>query len=178
MSCREGERQRGFTLIELLIVVAIIGIIAAILVPNMLDAVQKGRQKRTMGDMKQMGTAMVAWLTDHGAAAAAGAAGTVAITDFTGSGDLGEIRTALVPDYAPQVPELDAWNRTFVYRMQLTPPIDQRSMLIVSPGRDGNLDNGGSYTPGSFEPTDYDQDLVWADGAFLRVPNTVRSSPP
>ena len=58
------NRQRGFTLIELLIVVAIIGIIAAILIPNLIDALQKAKQKRTMADMRNVGTAWLSWVTD------------------------------------------------------------------------------------------------------------------
>ena len=48
---RLRNRKKGFTLIELLIVVAIIGIIAALLIPNFLDALQKAKQKRTVADM-------------------------------------------------------------------------------------------------------------------------------
>src|SRR5436305_9180884 len=66
------NRQKGFTLIELLIVVAIIGIIAALLIPNFLDALQKAKQKRTVADMRNVGTAMFSWLTDQVGAAAAG----------------------------------------------------------------------------------------------------------
>src|SRR5438105_14359454 len=39
-------------LIELLIVVAIIGILAAIAIPNLLTAMQRSKQKRTMADMR------------------------------------------------------------------------------------------------------------------------------
>ena len=61
--------QRGFTLIELLIVVAIIGVIAAILIPNLLDALQKTKQKRTMAEMRITGTAVMSWLSDQAGAA-------------------------------------------------------------------------------------------------------------
>ena len=73
MLSRLRRRQQGFTLIELLIVVAIIGIIAALLIPNFLDALQKSKQKRTEADMRNLGTAMFSWLTDQAGAAAAGA---------------------------------------------------------------------------------------------------------
>ena len=72
MRLAKRRGQRGFTLIELLIVVAIIGIIAAILIPNLLDALQKAKQKATVGDIRNIGTAWMSWVTDQMSAAAAG----------------------------------------------------------------------------------------------------------
>ncbi len=168
MFCLNRRRgTAGFTLIELLIVVAIIGIIAAMLIPNFIGALHRSRQKRTMGDIKIIGVAMSNWLTDNGGAGAAGQA-TVSIDDWTGSSDINEIRAALSPLYARFVPAQDAWGNPLTFRFSIEDPNVNRAMLIASPGRGGELED--TFTPGSFDPLDFDEDLVWADGTFLRAP--------
>ena len=52
-----SQTERGFSLIELLIVVAIIGIIAAIAIPAFMDAIDRSKQRRSMGDMHSIVTA-------------------------------------------------------------------------------------------------------------------------
>src|ERR1700742_2677666 len=110
------NRQKGFTLIELLIVVAIIGIIAALLIPNFLDALQKAKQKRTVADARNTGTAMFSWLTDQVGAAAAGAPANevdLSATNYGASKTGGILTTLLVPQYLQSVPEKDGWKHDF-----------------------------------------------------------------
>ena len=61
------KKTRGFTLIELLIVVAIIGILAAIAVPNFMNAQIRAKIARVQSDLKAMATAIEMYRTDNNA---------------------------------------------------------------------------------------------------------------
>lgn len=57
--------KKGFTLIELLIVVAIIAILAAIAVPNFLEAQTRSKVSRAKSDMRTVATALEAYAVDN-----------------------------------------------------------------------------------------------------------------
>ncbi|MBI1388956.1 MAG: prepilin-type N-terminal cleavage/methylation domain-containing protein [bacterium] len=58
-------RRNGFTLIELLIVVAIIGILAAIAVPNFLNAQVKAKVSRAMSEEKSIANSYILYKMDN-----------------------------------------------------------------------------------------------------------------
>ncbi len=57
--------KKGFTLIELLIVVAIIAILAAIAIPNFLQAQTRAKVSRAQADMRSIATALESYYVDH-----------------------------------------------------------------------------------------------------------------
>ena len=60
----KANERMGFTLIELLIVVAIIAILAAIAVPNFLEAQTRAKTSRCMNDMRAIATALEMYYVD------------------------------------------------------------------------------------------------------------------
>ena len=147
--------KKGFTLIELLIVVAIIGIVAAIAIPNLLTAIQKSKQKATMGDMKSIGTAVESYMTDNYIAPNG--------LDAAGFGGAG-IRSFHIKKF----PETDAWGGVWSYERDAT---NRDIYSIGSGGRDNSyagFAQEGEYIVNSL--THFDFDISYSNGAFVYGP--------
>src|SRR5436190_14328145 len=100
--------QKGFTLIELLVVVAIIGILSAIAIPNLLLAIQRAKQRRTMVDMKNMATAWEARNTDQNRYNSAGG-----VEGADVEIPIATMNTWLSPTYIRKFPTKDSWDHDF-----------------------------------------------------------------
>jgi type II secretion system protein G len=140
-----NRNSKGFTLIELLIVVAIIGIIAAIAIPNLLNAIDRGKQKRTMADLRSIGTAVESYAVDNNVYPVAATA--AALT------------TSVAPIYIKVMPNNDGWNNAFQVDATTT------AYTLYSFGKDGT----GTTCTALVTTTFIDQ-ICFVNGQFLRYP--------
>jgi prepilin-type N-terminal cleavage/methylation domain-containing protein len=128
-----NKHIKGFTIIELLITVAIIGIIVAIAIPNMMNAWEKARQKRSMADLRSWGLAINSYFVDHG---------------FFPFGNAGPVSPSF---YLYQIilntnelnppPYKDGWDTNFYYWPGGDSPALSQTFTIASLGKDKTIDS-------------------------------------
>ena len=168
---RISRNQTGFTLIELLIVVAIIGILAAIAIPNLLTAMQRSKQKRSMADMRSAATAWEAYAVDNNAYTAAGAEGDFDLANYTAL-NYSSLSVLLSPTYIRSLPANDGWTRPFEWYVDAATGAQEYG--IVSLGKDGASDSSTVYTPE--QTVVFECDIVYTMGGFIRYPEGVQAS--
>ena len=130
----------------LLVLVAIIGILAAIAIPNLLTAMQRSKQKRTMADMRSMATAVEAYAADN--------------NRYPESIDQAS------PKYIKVVPKLDGWGHAWEYQA-LTDDKGNPSYVIASGAKDGRMERDIKEALAQERATtNFDCDIVYSNGQF------------
>lgn len=180
------KRPSGFTLIELLLVVAIIGILSSLLIPNILVAMQKSKQKSCMKEIMFMATGCTDFIVDRGSWETIDQDGPL--------GTSGPFVDALYTYRLKQFPVHDPWGTA--YYVHVGPEAVAGAIagipeedcgwddfLIHSLGRDGeagptfetyneNDPEAGFYTLTTI--ADFDEDLVNWSGSWIIAPRVAK----
>lgn len=138
----------GFTLAELLIVVAIIGIIAAIAVPHLSQSIDRARQRRTMADMRAVALGVSSYGVDF-----------VAVPKVA-DGWVEDLLPYVTPTYLKKLPKVDGWHNSLRYRGA------GLDYTLWSFGGDGTE----QPTLVMQSTTNFADDIVMVNGVFVQWP--------
>jgi general secretion pathway protein G len=139
--------SRGFSLIEVLVVLVVLAIVSSIVIPALFYALNRGRQIRTVADLRLLGGRIEAYSVDHG---------------WYPTGSDVDALDVLVPEYTDHVTKEDAWEHQLIYNGGAL------NYSLGSAGKDGGntlivIGDGG--------PTkDFDADIIFSMGSFVQWP--------
>jgi prepilin-type N-terminal cleavage/methylation domain-containing protein len=148
-----GSNQKGFSLVELLVVVAIIGILVAIAVPNLLDAIDRSKQRATVAEMRLWAISLQEYYAQLSHYPPPGGAPFQVNQAF---------QDLLVPFTINTLDLEDGWKFRYWYESDL-----DASYTVRSCGKDGIC--GLGVTPTTW--FNYKLDIVIADGIFVNAPS-------
>jgi len=142
--------------LAVLTIPAIIGILAAIAVPNFLTAMQRSKQKRTMADIRSIVSAAEAYATDN--------------NSYPRTLD------ELVPKYMARVPRVDGWGHGFDYQCVAEEAERCTAFAIRSGGKDVHVEVADLREAASQEARatrNFDCDIIYSHGQFVEYPEGV-----
>ena len=128
---RQRLQKAGFTLIELMIVVVILGLLATIVMPRILDRPEQARRMKAKIDIRSIESALALFKTDTGRFPTTSEGLEVLVSDPGIKGYNSDC-------YLDKVP-LDPWGNRYLY---LYPGVHSRDYDLESYGKDG--EDGGT----------------------------------
>ena len=150
-------------IVAAIIILPVTAFFAFIAVPNLLTALNRSKQKRTMADMRSLATALEARATDTNNYAIDSIPVALTATDFSSLTPvpIEAVERALIPKYMKKPVRLDGWGNEFEIRLGV------KAYAIRSRGSDGDAESVIRF---NHRIQSFKEDVVFANGNFIQYP--------